>query len=94
MELELWPNFLHAARRRRIPVAVVNGRMSESSFRGYKAVRGFLPQLDQIARFCVQDDSYRRRLLALGVDADLISVTGNVKYDSVAVKAPTAESAA
>ena len=83
MELEIWPNFLQAARKRDIPVAVINGRISERTFRGYRKARGLLPQLDLISRYCVQDGAYQRRLLDLGVDQDRIFVTGNMKYDSV-----------
>lgn len=83
MELEIWPNFLQAARKRDIPVAVINGRISERTFRGYRMARGLLPQLDLISRYCVQDQAYRRRLLELGVDQNRIFVTGNMKYDSV-----------
>jgi 3-deoxy-D-manno-octulosonic-acid transferase len=86
MELEVWPNFLQAASRRRIPVAVVNGRISERSFRGYRLVRGLLPQFDWIDLFCVQNEAYRERLHALGVDAGRIAVTGNVKYDSLTLR--------
>src|SRR5690606_26653286 len=42
VELELWPNFLDACRRRSIPVGVVNGRLSERSFRGYRLLRPVL----------------------------------------------------
>jgi 3-deoxy-D-manno-octulosonic-acid transferase len=87
MELEIWPNFLQAAARRDIPVAVINGRISERTFRGYRRARGLLPQLDLIAGFCVQDDAYRRRLLELGVDPARVVVTGNMKYDTVAMQA-------
>jgi len=86
LELEVWPNFLQAAVRRRVPVVVVNGRMTERSFRGYKRIRGFLPQFNLIRAFCVQDESYGQRLLALDVEADRIFVTGNIKYDSVLLK--------
>lgn len=92
MELEIWPNFLHAARRRNIPVAVVNGRMSAQSFKGYRLLRGLLPQFNLIDKYCVQNESYRDRLLALDVDPNRISLTGNIKYDSVALKGPTSES--
>jgi 3-deoxy-D-manno-octulosonic-acid transferase len=60
MELEIWPNFLQAAARRGVPVAVINGRISERSFRGYRLLRGLLPQLDLIRSFCVQDSSESR----------------------------------
>ncbi len=91
MELEIWPNFLEVAARRGIPVAVINGRMSEKSFRGYRRLRGLLPQFDRIQVYCVQDASYRRRLLDLGVDGARIEVTGNMKYDSVALRDPAWE---
>lgn len=91
VELEIWPNFLQGAADRGIPVAVVNGRISERSFRGYRRVRGFLPQFDLIDLYCVQDDSYRKRLEALGVDPARIVVTGNTKYDGVLLKARGAD---
>jgi 3-deoxy-D-manno-octulosonic-acid transferase len=86
MELEIWPNFLQAAARRGIPVAVINGRISERTFRGYRLARGLLPQLDLIAIYCVQDRAYRQRLLDLGVDPTRVHVTGNMKYDSVVME--------
>jgi 3-deoxy-D-manno-octulosonic-acid transferase len=83
MELEIWPNFLQAARKRDIPVAVINGRISERTFKGYRMARGLLPQLDLISKYCVQDRAYQQRLLDLGVDSSRVFVTGNMKYDSV-----------
>jgi 3-deoxy-D-manno-octulosonic-acid transferase len=91
MELEIWPNFLQAAARRGIPVAVINGRISERTFRGYRRARGLLPQLDLIEAYCVQDGAYRRRLLDLGVDPMRVVVTGNMKYDTVVMQAPGAD---
>lgn len=85
MELEIWPNFLQAAARRGVPVAVINGRISERTFRGYRRARGLLPQLALIRTYCVQDQAYRQRLLELGVDPATVHVTGNMKYDSVAM---------
>lgn len=83
MELEIWPNFLDAARRQDVPVAVINGRISERTLKGYRLARGLLPQLDLISTYCVQDRIYEQRLLDLGVDPARIHVTGNMKYDSV-----------
>ncbi|MEZ5965188.1 MAG: 3-deoxy-D-manno-octulosonic acid transferase [Planctomycetota bacterium] len=85
VELEYWPNFLFCAARRRVPVAVVNGRISERSFRGYRRIRGLSPPFGAISRFCMQDESYRKRLSMLGVPAARIFVTGNMKYDAVRV---------
>ncbi|MGE0143232.1 MAG: 3-deoxy-D-manno-octulosonic acid transferase [Planctomycetota bacterium] len=86
MELEIWPNFLQAAARRGVPVAVVNGRISERSFRGYRMARGLLPQFDWIEHYCVQNEAYRERLLALGVEDSRIAVTGNMKFDGVGLR--------
>ncbi len=83
MELEIWPTFLHAAAKRGVPVVVVNGRISERSFRGYRVVRRILPQFGRIRRFCVQNQTYLGRLLELGVQRERVVVTGNLKYDSV-----------
>ena len=92
MELEIWPNFLQAATRRSVPVVIVNGRISKRSFRGYRFVRALLPQLGWVERFLVQDEAYRERLLALGLDPTRIAVTGNMKYDSVMLRDPPADS--
>ncbi|MCB9892065.1 MAG: 3-deoxy-D-manno-octulosonic acid transferase [Planctomycetes bacterium] len=85
MELELWPNFLHAAERRGIPIIVVNGRISERSFKGYRRVSWLLPQLDRIDLFAVQNETYAARLRALGVAPERIRITGNMKYDSLEI---------
>ena len=86
MELEIWPNFLQATRKRNIPVAVINGRISERTFRGYRLARGLLPQLDLISKYCVQDRAYQKRLIELGVDPARVFVSGNMKYDSVVME--------
>jgi len=91
MELEIWPNFLQTAARRGIAVAVINGRISERSFRGYRWLRGLLPQLDLISLYCVQDPAYQKRLCDLGVDPARVHVTGNMKYDSVLLEPPAAD---
>ncbi len=88
VELEIWPNFLQAAARRSVPVAVINGRISDKSYRGYKTVLFFLPQLFWVEAYFVQDMVYRDRLLGLGIDPDKIALTGNMKYDSVHLAHP------
>lgn len=81
-ELELWPNFIQAARDRRARVAVINGRLSDRSFRGYRKisslVRRVLRAVDLIA---VQDETYAARFRALGARDDAVVVTGSMKYD-------------
>lgn len=81
-ELELWPNWIAAAHRAGARVAVVNGRLSEKSFRGYQRVarwlRGTLESLDLVA---VQNAEYAQRFLALGCKEQRVQVTGSIKFD-------------
>lgn len=81
-ELELWPNLIAAARRSGARVAVINGRLSQRSFRGYRWLRWLLaPMLDRIDLFAVQNAEYAERFSRLGAKAESIRVTGSIKFD-------------
>ena len=86
-ELEIWPNFLRVAQDQGLPVAIVNGRITEKSLIGYRRVQKWLPQFDRIALYCVQQESYANRFRSLGVPKTSVVVTGNLKYDQVALGA-------
>ncbi len=82
IELELWPNLLSAAKRAGIPVAIVNGRLSESSHRGYRRVRSLLSNaFDSIDLVAVQNQEYAKRFRDLGLPEERVVVTGSVKFD-------------
>lgn len=84
VELELWPNFVFAARRRGIPLGLVNGRIGERSFRGYLRLRPLMRRL--LAAFqvlAVQTPEYAGRFLRLGAAPDRILVTGSIKFDGL-----------
>jgi 3-deoxy-D-manno-octulosonic-acid transferase len=84
VELELWPNWIAAAKAAGAKVAVVNGRLSEGSFRGYRRVRPLLARtLARLDLVAVQDEEYARRFVALGVDDRRIRVTRSIKYDGL-----------
>ena len=85
VELEIWPNFLRVANRLGIPVAVVNGRITEQSFRSYRWSKGFLPQFNRISLFCAQGREYSERFLELHVDPERVIETGNVKADGLRI---------
>lgn len=81
-ETEIWPNLISYLWKRKIPVITVNGRISDSSFRGYLSARFlFKPLLRKVSLFCVQAGRDAQRLERLGVAADKIHVTGNMKFD-------------
>jgi 3-deoxy-D-manno-octulosonic-acid transferase len=82
-ESELWPNFLHAAARQRVPVVVVNGRVSPRTFARMKRVAGAVRRMlfRHVAAFGVQTPEYADRLCQLGVTPGKVAVTGSVKYD-------------
>nr|VFJ95382.1 MAG: 3-deoxy-D-manno-octulosonic-acid transferase [Candidatus Kentron sp. H]VFJ96097.1 MAG: 3-deoxy-D-manno-octulosonic-acid transferase [Candidatus Kentron sp. H]VFK02153.1 MAG: 3-deoxy-D-manno-octulosonic-acid transferase [Candidatus Kentron sp. H] len=82
LETELWPNLLHACRRRAIPVLLVNARLSEKSARGYRRVGGITRgMLGDISAIAAQGRADADRLIALGADPDRVRVTGSVKFD-------------
>jgi 3-deoxy-D-manno-octulosonic-acid transferase len=82
VELELWPNLIHAARRRSIPVRVINGRLSERSASRYirfaKVTRSTFASLSWVG---CQDDESRTRFVRCGVPAAAAQVTGSIKFD-------------
>ncbi len=83
VELELWPNFIAQCRQRGIPMGVVNGRLSERSFRGYSKIRPFMRGSFASLRFAaVQDSDYAARFEFMGVPADRCLVTGSMKWDA------------
>jgi len=82
LETEIWPNFLGECAGRGIPVVVLNGRISDRSFRGYGRVRSFFRKvLAGVTSVAMQTEEDARRIIALGVDPEKVSVTGNMKFD-------------
>jgi 3-deoxy-D-manno-octulosonic-acid transferase len=81
-ELELWPNMIRAAHARGVKVAIVNGRLSEKSFRGYRRLARLVgPTLAKIDTIAVQNEEYAQRFLALGARPASVQVTGSIKFD-------------
>ena len=98
LETEIWPNLMRHARKAGVPVVVVNGRLSDRSFRGFsRAVKftagilgAFLRRiLNDAALYLVQTPEDAARLMALGADPNRVIVTGSMKYD-LALPAPNA----
>lgn len=86
VEAEIWPNFLWKLRDRGIPCFLVNARLSERSFRGYRRFRFlFGPIFRSFKGVGVQNESDAARLRELGCRPEVIHVVGNLKFDSVQV---------
>ncbi len=93
-EGELWPNLIRACARRGIPVASINGRVSDRSFRGYRSARVFTRRvLPLFSRFCAQSAEDARRLVELGAPADRVVVVGSAKYEATVADPAAADRA-
>jgi 3-deoxy-D-manno-octulosonic-acid transferase len=97
LETEIWPNFLRVARRRKVPVVFVSGRISDRSFgrcQRFLGVFGFFLRpflqdaLANAAAFLMQSEKDAERVRALGAPAEKVRVSGNLKYD-LELPAPT-----
>jgi 3-deoxy-D-manno-octulosonic-acid transferase len=86
-ETEIWPNFFFACFRKRIPVVIVNGRISDGSFSRYMRFRWFFgPILRNVTLLLMQSDEDARRIIGIGARPESVHVTGNTKYDRVPEK--------
>jgi 3-deoxy-D-manno-octulosonic-acid transferase len=89
-ETEFWPNFLHLAHRGGARIAVVNARISDRSWRGYRRLHWWLPQvLGQIDLFLAQTGEDRNRLIDIGAPPSRVEVSGNLKFDLQPAKPPS-----
>ena len=92
-ETELWPLFLERAAARAVPVALVNGRISERSYPRYRLLRrSFARAAQRVSLFLMQSEEDARRMERLGAPPSRIRTLGNVKYD-LPVAPPFADAA-
>jgi len=83
METELWPGFLRECQNQKVPVALVNGRLSSQSFRRYRWIRSFMSRiLSSLNLAIMQTEADAERIHALGMDADKTFVFGSMKFDA------------
>jgi 3-deoxy-D-manno-octulosonic-acid transferase len=86
MELEVWPNFVQIADERKVPVVIVNGRITERSFSRYKIISPLAKSIfEKITLILAQTDEYARRFKQLGCPAEKVVVTGSLKYDTAQI---------
>jgi 3-deoxy-D-manno-octulosonic-acid transferase len=82
IETELWPNMFRVFKQNGIPIILLNGRISENSFRGYRKISFFMRKvLSCVDFFGMQNEEYAERLRSLGVPAEKVRSMGNFKFD-------------
>jgi 3-deoxy-D-manno-octulosonic-acid transferase len=87
METELWFNFIRETNHYGAKLAIVNGRLSERSFRRYRYIGNFMRRvLSYLDAALMQENADASRLLALGAHARKVKVTGNLKFDREVVE--------
>ena len=81
-ETEIWPDFVYLAKRRNIPVYIVNGRLSPRSYKGYKRFAFFFkPVFSQYKGIFMQTHGDVERILNVGAPNDITKFMGNLKFD-------------
>lgn len=82
VETELWPNFLRTARRIHVPVMMVNGRISDKSVKQYRHLHSLLrDMIGTVKLFAMQSAIDAEYIMRLGAPKELVTVTGNTKFD-------------
>ena len=91
VELEVWPNLLRVADRRKIPVVVVNGRLSDRSYKQYQKVSCFLRStFGRLSIVGMQNEPYANKVSSLG--ASNVQVLGTMKWDNAIIRDSVPES--
>ncbi len=95
VDTEIWPNLIHQAHRRGIPVVLANGRISAASFRYYRWAKPVLRKVFRNYRLLMmQSEEDARRITRIGAAPDKILVTGNIKFDKALVEQETSQNIA
>jgi 3-deoxy-D-manno-octulosonic-acid transferase len=82
VETELWPNLIHYATKAKVPLFLINARLSDRSCQGYKKVDFlFKPVLNQFKAIFTQSEDDAKRFKSLGADVGRVNVLGNMKFD-------------
>lgn len=82
IECEIWPNLIREAAKRAIPIAIINGRISKNSFRGYRKLRPLTRQvLAKVDTICARGEKDLEHFIALGAGRERVHLCGSLKFD-------------
>ena len=83
IETELWPNMFRVFKANGVPIILLNGRISEKSYKGYKKISLFMKKvLSNVDFFGMQERIYAERILSFGIDSSRVRYLGNLKFDT------------
>jgi len=81
-ETEIWPVLINEAHKNNIPIILINGRISNKSFKRYMLLRMlFIPCIKKISLFLMQSKADAKKIKTLGAKPENVIVTGNMKFD-------------
>ena len=81
IETEIWPNLIWQVKKRAVPVIIINGRISDSTFKNYCTFSFFMKSvLSRVDLVLAQSEEHRERFIKIGMDPAKIITTGNIKY--------------
>ena len=82
METEIWPNLTLELAKQKVPIVLINGRISNKSFSGYVKIKPIFSKiLEKITLLCMRTNADADRIIALGARKENVKVTGNMKFD-------------
>ena len=84
LETEIWPNLIHTLKKKNIPTALINARLSEKSFQRYDKYSAKLVKasLNNLSLICAQSSFSSDRFISLGANQEKMITTGSLKFDS------------
>lgn len=81
-ETELWPNFVTTIKRKNIPIFIINGRISDRTYKSYKRLSLFFkPILQKYTKILTQSKQDNQKLISIGANPETTTVMGNLKFD-------------
>jgi len=82
METEIWPAFLQTLKRKGVPAMIINGRISERTFKSYRRLKFFFkPIMQMFTGVLAQSDADAQRFIDIGASPESVRVMGNIKFD-------------
>jgi len=87
MEKEIWPNLFSECGKRKVPLFIINARLSKNSAHNYKKIpRLVIPALNNVTHILTQTEEDRQHFISIGVAQNKLSVSGNLKFDVIVSK--------